>query len=93
MKIEETHKNKAHKLLHEFDGEISYVISHCLETLELLYKIGANMTEIYFYQNVLYYVSKIYEPESEQNRYKICPICRGYGNHTDECFISIYQKK
>lgn len=83
---------KGSHLLDYFDFSIKHTVSHLLLTLEMMYnnKIGSDKIELY--QNVLYWVTKIYKPKEGVNSWQICPICNTNNGHTEECSIQKYYR-
>ena len=54
-------KFKALHIIDYFDKSRSHAIAHLLLTLEMMYNFGRPQEEIKLYQDVLYYVSKVWE--------------------------------
>jgi len=91
-KIKDSVKWKAHKILDAFDGNVNYCVSHCLEMLDTLHSTKAEFSVVEFYQDVLFYVTRVYEPKEGRTEWGICPVCDGYKNHSRKCVLSLYEE-
>ena len=88
--IDEKVMRKGIHLLDYFDFNIKMAVSHCLLTLELMYDKKIGQDEVVFYQNVLYWITRVYQPKNGQNAWQICPICKGYNQHEPNCKLALY---
>lgn len=88
--IKDSVKWKAVKLLSEFDGNRIHVVAHCLEMLDTLSSVKAELSVVEFYQQVLYFITRVLEHDGETLWGK-CPICKKMNEHDKDCYISIYE--
>lgn len=88
--IDEKVMNKGIHILDYFDFNIKMAVSHLLLTLEMMYNNKLGQDQILFYQNVLYWVTRVYKPKNGQNSWQICPICSEYNSHKPDCKLKMY---
>jgi hypothetical protein len=88
--IDEKVMHKGIHILDYFQFDIKMTVSHLLLTLEMMYNHKIGQDEIVFYQNVLYWVTRVYKPKNGQNSWQICPICGLYDSHKEDCKIKMY---
>lgn len=91
-KIKDSVKWKAHKIIDAFEGNIKHCVSHCLEMLDTLHSTKAKFSVIEFYQDVLFYLTRVYEHNDGRAEWGICPVCDGYKNHSRKCVLSLYEE-
>jgi len=81
---------KGSYILDYFDFSIKHTVSYLLLTLEMMNDNKIGNDEIKFYQDVLYWVTRVYKPKDGINKWQICPICNLYSTHSEDCTIKKY---